>query len=260
MDKKPRRTPRKRKKGVRGQTSLIELRPSIKQAVVRGMELGLSYEVIARSVGVSGQALSNWMKRCREVEDQFAQLGLSEEEIVELGKSNGEIEEQKKKWIERYGEGVVSLVIEKGFWLGLICDLKEAEGKAEGKMLGVIEEAAMGHRVVTETRTEEITLRQGKGKARVSVPALKTTTTKKELGPRWQAAAWFLERKWPEKYSQRKITDDIPADIPYEVLMTSKLLLQLPKIELERVIKALKERIRPQQPQLPRLTEGKGVN
>jgi hypothetical protein len=78
------------------------------------------------------------------------------------------------------------------------------------------------------------------------LPAEEITEVTKELKPQWQAAAWFLERRYPEKYSQRKIVEgELPKDIPYEVFMTAKLLLQLPKTELQRISNALKERMRP---------------
>ena len=50
----------------------------------------------------------------------------------------------------------------------------------------------------------------------------------------------------PEKYSAKKIIEgQLPPDVPYDVFMTAKLLLQLPKTELQRITDALKERMRP---------------
>ena len=78
------------------------------------------------------------------------------------------------------------------------------------------------------------------------LPAEEITEVTKELRPQWQAAAWFLERRYPEKYSQRKIVEgELPKDIPHEVFMTAKLLLQLPKTELQRITDALRETMRP---------------
>ena len=123
-------------------------------------------------------------------------------------------------------------------------------------MLGVIREAAIGHHTVTETKRKSIMIKDPDGGDRL-LPAEEITEVTKELRPQWQAAAWFLERRFPEKYSQRKIVEgELPKDIPYEVFMTAKTLLQLPKVELERVVAALKNKsagaqvIKETQPQL----------
>jgi hypothetical protein len=78
------------------------------------------------------------------------------------------------------------------------------------------------------------------------LPAEEVTTVTRELRPQWQAASWFLERKYPERYAQRKISEgQLPPDVPYDVFMTAKLLLQLPKTELQRITDALRETMRP---------------
>lgn len=95
-----------------------------------------------------------------------------------------------------------------------------------------IREAAIGNHEVSETKTKTI-----KVKGKVLEDATEITTVTKQLRPQWQAAAWFLERKYPEKYAQRRIIEgELPKDTPYEVFMTAKHLLQLPKIELDKII------------------------
>ena len=104
-----------------------------------------------------------------------------------------------------------------------------------------------------ETKRKSVMIKGSEGDD-VLVGAEEVTTVTKQLRPQWQAAAWFLERKYPEKYAQRKIIEgELPKDIPYEVLMTAKLMLQLPKTELDKIIGALRERMRPQ------ITEGQVV-
>ena len=103
----------------------------------------------------------------------------------------------------------------------------------------------IGHQTVTETKRKSIMIKDPDGGDSL-LPAEEITEFTKELRPRWQAAAWFLERHYPEKYSQRKIVEgELPKDTPYEVFMTAKLLLQLPKIELQRITDALRETMRP---------------
>ena len=145
------------------------------------------------------------------------------------------------------GDQIHITVVDRGkFWLGLAIDLRRAEGRAEGRMLRVIREAAIGHRQVVETKTKSIFINDPDGGKR-KVGADEITKVVKELPPRWQPAAWFLERRYPEKYSRRKIIEgQLPKDIPYEVFMTAKLLLQLPKPELNRIVSALRGRMYPQ--------------
>jgi hypothetical protein len=73
-------------------------------------------------------------------------------------------------------------------------------------MLEVIREAAIGHHTVTETKRKSIMIKEPDGGDKL-LPAEEITEVTKELKPQWQAAAWFLERRFPEKYSQRKIIE-----------------------------------------------------
>jgi hypothetical protein len=137
----------------------------------------------------------------------------------------------------------VRFFVREGFWIKLSKEVKRAEGEAEARMVGVIRESAIGHHPLREERRKSITIKDPEGGNRV-LPGEEITTTVREAKPQWQAAAWFLERKYPEKYAQRKIVEgELPKDIPYEVFMTAKLLLQLPKTELQRITSALKQRM-----------------
>jgi hypothetical protein len=225
--------------------TMIEIRPSVRKTVLKGIEYGLSFQAIANTVGVLPQSISGWLKRAKEKEQNLIKLGLTKEEIYELSTLDGELLKDRDKYIEKYGEGVIKVVERDKFWLEFVVDMKKADGRSESRMLGVIRRAAIGQHEVSEKKTESITLKQGRGQESVNLPATKTTTITKELSPQWQAAAWFLERKWPEKYAQRKITDGLPPEIPYEVFMTAKLLLQLPRTELDRIKEVLRSKMQP---------------
>ena len=225
--------------------TLLEQKPSIYNAIVDGVKKGMTYADVARVCGVSPVTLSKWLAKAREAEREMEKLGLSCEEIDELSGSVDEIEREKDKWIGKYGEGVITVVIDRGLWLKLGYDLKKADGWAEARMLGVIQGAAMGDRSVTERKVKSVQLKvpDGNGGSQF-VPADEVTTITRQVKGEWQAAAWYLERKYPEKYAQRKVIQgELPPDIPYEVFMTAKTLLQLPKVELERVVAALKQRM-----------------
>jgi hypothetical protein len=225
--------------------TLIEQRPAVRAAVLKGIEYGLSYKGIADSVGVRPETLGIWLKKCRQVEQEFKDLGLDEEQIAYLSSLNRQLEKRRQELDKEWGRNVISLVIKHKFFLKLAQDLKGAEAKVEARMLGVIREAAIGHHTVTETKRKSIMIKDPDGGDRL-LPAEEITEVTKELRPQWQAAAWFLERRYPEKYSQRKIVEgELPKDIPYEVFMTTKLLLQLPKTELQRITDALRETMRP---------------
>jgi hypothetical protein len=228
-----------------GQVTLLEQKPSIYNAIVEGVKKGLSYADVAKACGVSAITLSKWLARAREVEQEMEKLGLTCDEIDELSGSVEEIEREKDRWISKYGKGVITVVVDRGLWLKLGHDLRKADGWAEARMLGVIQGAAIGGQSVTERKVRSVQLKvsDGNGESQF-VPAEEVTTVTRQLKPQWQAAAWFLERKYPEKYSQKKVIEgQLPPDIPYEVFMTAKTLLQLPKVELERVVTALKQRV-----------------
>jgi hypothetical protein len=180
-----------------------------------------------------------------KVEKELYQMGFNNEEIAYLGGLDGELERRRAELEKEWGEGVIDYVRENKFWLELGLDVKKAESKAEVRMLGVIQDAAIGNHKLVEEKRKSVMVPNPDG-SETPVQGVEITTVTKDLRPQWQAAAWFLERKWPEKYAQRKIVEgELPKDIPYEVFMTAKLLLKLPKTELDRVKSALRLHMQP---------------
>jgi hypothetical protein len=226
--------------------TLIEQKRHIRRGVLKGIELGVGYRTIANSCGVHSTTLGEWFKRCYQVEKELEALGLSKEDVERLSTLNGDLIKNRKELIEEYGEGVITLVGKEQFWLNLSYELKKAESGAETRMLGVIREAAIGHHEVVEEKRKSVMIEDPAG-GEQQVGAVEVTTVTKQLRPQWQAAAWFLERKYPEKYAQKKIIEgELPKDVPYEVFMTAKLLLKLPKTELDKITGALRGRMRAQ--------------
>jgi len=70
-------------------------------------------------------------------------------------------------------EEVISLVQKEEFWLGLIYDLKRADGRAESRMSKVIRESAIGNHEVTEKKIIEDSIKR----------TLQITTVTKQLPP-----------------------------------------------------------------------------
>jgi hypothetical protein len=232
--------------------TLIEQKESIYTAVIEGVKLGLTYPTIAKNIGVHNKTLNEWLKKSYEITQRLQKLGLSEEEIDHLSAMGTGMYDEKGMIKVKYGPRLSSLVEKEGFWLRFGYDIRKADGYAEGRMLGVIHDAAIGNHALVETKRKSVTVANPEGDGDREVAGTEVTTVTKELRPQWQAAAWLLERKWPEKYAQRRIVEgELPKDIPYEVFMTAKTLLQLPKIELDRIISALRQKM-----QHPRVSSG----
>ena len=104
--------------------------------------------------------LSGWFKQCHAIEKKFESLRLSEEEIAEPSILDEDLVKRRAELEERFGVGVISLVIEEKFWLRLIYDLKRADSRAEARMLGVIRQAAIGNHEVTEKKIIEDSIKR----------------------------------------------------------------------------------------------------
>lgn len=73
--------------------------------------------------------------------------------------------------------------------------IKKANVEAEGHLLGIIQKTAKGGLTVTET-VEEYEVKDGEK------TIIKGKTTRKTTLPTWTAAAWILERRFPDKYGR----------------------------------------------------------
>jgi hypothetical protein len=102
--------------------TLIEQRPAVRAAVLKGIEYGLSYRSIADSVGVRPETLGIWLKKCRQVEQEFKDLGLDEEQIAYLCSLNVQLENRRQELDEKWGRNIISLVIKHKFFLKLAKD------------------------------------------------------------------------------------------------------------------------------------------
>lgn len=93
----------------------------------------------------------------------------------------------------------------------------EIRRKLEAESLDIISRAARGGDEVVET-TVKIT----KGGPEV-------TRTRKKERKQWQAAAWYLERTWPEDYAQKHIIPDSdqrsPQDVAQDIRDTFNLMM-----------------------------------
>ena len=94
----------------RNKMTLIEQKCSIRNAVLKGVELGLDYKTIANSCGMCIVTLSGWFKQCHAIEKKFESLRLSEEEIAELSTLDEDLVKRRAELEDKYGVGIISLV------------------------------------------------------------------------------------------------------------------------------------------------------
>lgn len=125
--------------------------------IIRGIELGLSYNNAAISAGITATTFYNWLEK-------------------------GEAEK-------------------KGTFNDFLDDIKKAEAKGELALLKIIDDAANGAGTVTEIK-EVLTVAQDG-----STTVIKREVTTKEIKGVWQAAAWRLERRNPDRYGRKVKVD-----------------------------------------------------
>ena len=139
------------------------------------------------------------------------------------------------EWYVDWENSGFSEVIEIPFWIQLHVDLKEAEAEGERRCLQVIRDAAVGQDEITEHSTTYV-------KGEVVQEIQKT----KQQAPKWQAAAWLLERRFPDQYGRRKAFDgELPPGLDYETVLLAKALQALPKSDLEQIKQIVKDHMGP---------------
>jgi hypothetical protein len=110
--------------------------------------------------------------------------------------------------------------------------LQKAEAEGEMRNLEKIRQASLGgQKVVT---SKEI-YRDNQ--------LLEQITTTKKAAPDWRAAAWILERRYPERWGKNKLNIDQTQTscIDRDIYMLAKHLLNMPRHQLKKIASRLKE-------------------
>lgn len=108
-------------------------------------------------------------------------------------------EETGRAWLSQ-GRGTNSGRRPKEPFITFATAIKEAEAEAETRAIAVIVEAARGKEYsITKTKEVEVT---GGEDGRISTIETVTTTGTKFS---WQAAAWYLERKFPHRWGRQRM-------------------------------------------------------
>lgn len=134
------------------------------QVVTRGLQLGLDVLDACTSAGIDKATYLNWKKAGAQAAAKIARG------------------EKVTKAERDYAE--------------FLTNCETAQVEFEEICLGVIHQAGDGGRKITETRT--VTRRDKRGEQ-----VVERVETTKTLLPQWQAKAWLLERRRPEKYRRR---------------------------------------------------------
>jgi len=79
-------------------------------------------------------------------------------------------------------------------------EVKKAEADSIIRNITIVQKAALGGEVVTRTTTTK--------------PDGTVIVTERKSSPAWQAAAWWLERKYPNDWSRRERLEHTPSEKP----------------------------------------------
>lgn len=180
-----------------------ELTPEVKEAILQAYGLGCYLETAAAYAGIGEPTLRTWLRRGAK---EIKRRRKHRERILDEREEDAQRQTKlRKKEIERRKERdqlhQKSWKVEQ-VYVDFRIEFDRVHAKAELSDLGVISKAARGEYVTKRaTRTDK----DG------------ATTTTETLGkPEWQAAAWRLERRSPQRWgkSQRiELTGDQDAPV-----------------------------------------------
>lgn len=183
------KTVRTRKKGM-ARSRPGKLTPEVIEILGSSLERGDSLEGASAAAGISRSTLTKWLRRGAHA--------LEEGESCPIDPAS----DAEKNALER-----------EALYAELFGRVRLALARAEAENLRVIEEAGRGGARITET----VQVLDNEGNI------VKQTTTTKQAPAQWKAAAWRLERLYPDKYGGKgrdgsasggTLTVEIVEDVP----------------------------------------------
>lgn len=265
-----------------GHLPLIMKSEKAKNKLLHAIEMGLSYESIAAVVGVAFPTMRNWLDTAERAFNQFYEIAepyFTEDNSLDIDKfqRNNEIPYDVGFWIKLH------LDLKKAEIEGELRNLENIRACAAGKevvevvdrvvLRGEVEGAQIRytsgttpeHKGGNAPRLKRRFPGNGSGRgsgsgstkplhgSHIDIPIKIEKGQKvevdrkvfhKKMTPNWNASAWLLERRFPEKYSRHKL-EELPQNLDYETLLLAKALKLLPKAEIEQIKNAVKKSLSP---------------
>jgi len=137
--------------------------------IVAAVATGATVDVAAKAAGIGERTLIRWQKRGREETERLTLADIDPEDEANVDPD------------------------ELDYWQ-LWRDVERARAESEVYLLGLIQEAAQGYE---RTTRREKTITKPDGTVEMTVEEVTT------IERSWQAAAWKLERRYPDKYGRR---------------------------------------------------------
>lgn len=170
-----------------------KLTPQIQKNVLEAVNLGMPIDPACRVVGVTPMTYYNWLKWGEEESKKLNEL--LEVAVKELSEQ-GHLDMEDSVQMEEFVDVFIKAQKPNKFFRFYIA-IEEAKAKGHLEALKSIRKAAEGGRYLSETikvidKDGEVT-----GKKDIE----------KYLKPDWNAASWYLERKFPSLYGQKIVQE-----------------------------------------------------
>lgn len=186
------------------------LTPTVHQRVVDAILSGATIQVAARHGGVGLNSARRWIDRGRDTDLRVrARINDGPVEVANRINSLDDIRPRATALDPAPRSPYELAVLEhvepehRTCWVFWI-DIERAHAQFEVTNLALIEEAGRGYEANETTVVEKL---DGEGNI-----TQRTTTIVTKRVRYWQALAWLLERKYPERYARRTVTELVGAD------------------------------------------------
>lgn len=174
------------------------LNPQIRRKVLEGISLGLPYYRVADFAGINENTLRRWVK---------------------------------------YGQERKSPL-----YITMYMEIRKAQVKAEKSHLKNISDVALGGQKIVKTKKVFMGKTKGRKTKGLGPPdkirkgkLVDLTIMEETSSPEWKASAWYLERRYPERYGKQEKPEN------NEVLVLAQMMLGLDMADMEKVRRVVQD-------------------